>query len=302
MSGGYTHITLRNSPLKRQCSAAGIVARGCALGFGVFQEVLHRRVARTRLSLPRCHRQRFGRLGRRRAQGARRGVPARRRGAGGRHCGRQRPPPLHGVVVRLRFPRRHGRHHPSGGQPQGWTLRAKQNPSPALRDEPGCAQPRASQPGRAGFQSADFLQRGRCVGCGGLRSFRSQRGEAVERSPAGGVSGQAGTGHSRLASRHASHDAVGGKRPRVVRVRPPRGGQSRLVYPAAPEDEYIHGLEVPGGRMDFDELFAKAKNNVLELWGALALSLQGRPSPLDDLKSWSLDTGIDEAGRMTYWS
>ncbi|WP_255210761.1 hypothetical protein [Methylogaea oryzae] len=75
-----------------------------------------------------------------------------------------------------------------------------------------------------------------------------------------------------------------------------------LVYPAAPEDEYIHGLEVPGGRMDFDELFAKAKNNVLELWGALALSLQGRPSPLDDLKSWSLDTGIDEAGRMTYWS
>lgn len=75
-----------------------------------------------------------------------------------------------------------------------------------------------------------------------------------------------------------------------------------LVYPVEPEEEYIRNLEVPGGCMDFDELFAKAKGNVLELWGALALSLQGQPSALDTMKSWSLDTGIDEAGRMTYWS
>lgn len=76
-----------------------------------------------------------------------------------------------------------------------------------------------------------------------------------------------------------------------------------LVYPAAPETQYIQGLKAPGGlTMDFEEIFQKAFNNIVELWGWLALSLQNRESPLDTLKSWSLDTGIDEDGRMVYWS
>ena len=76
-----------------------------------------------------------------------------------------------------------------------------------------------------------------------------------------------------------------------------------LVYPAAPETQYIQGLEVPGGlTMDFEEIFQKAFNNIVELWGWLALSLQKRDSPLDTLTSWSLDTGIDETDRMIYWS
>lgn len=76
-----------------------------------------------------------------------------------------------------------------------------------------------------------------------------------------------------------------------------------LVYPEIPEKKFIDGLETPGGiMMDFEEIFQKALGNVLELWGWLSLSLQNQPSPMDNLTSWSLDTGIDENGRMIYWS
>ena len=75
------------------------------------------------------------------------------------------------------------------------------------------------------------------------------------------------------------------------------------VYPAAPQPEYIRGLKVPNGTtMDFEDIFQKALNNVVELWGWLALSLQKQKSPLDTLASWDLDTGIDENKRMVYWS
>ncbi len=74
-----------------------------------------------------------------------------------------------------------------------------------------------------------------------------------------------------------------------------------LVYPLAPEEEYIRNLKVPNGVMDFEQLFNKAKDNVLELWGDLALALQNQSSPLDTRKSWSLDSGIDEDNRMVYW-
>lgn len=54
-----------------------------------------------------------------------------------------------------------------------------------------------------------------------------------------------------------------------------------LVYPTAPESQYIHDLKTPGGIiMDFEEIFQKAFNNIVELWGWLALSLQNRESPL----------------------
>ncbi len=76
-----------------------------------------------------------------------------------------------------------------------------------------------------------------------------------------------------------------------------------LVYPATPELQYIEGLTVPGGgQMHYDKLFNKAKDNVLELWSWIALALQNQDSQLISMKNWSLDTGIDEAGRMIYWS
>jgi hypothetical protein len=76
-----------------------------------------------------------------------------------------------------------------------------------------------------------------------------------------------------------------------------------LVYPAAPESEFISGLATPvGSKVEFEVVFQKAFNNVLDLWGWLALSMQNKASPLDKLASWSLDSGIDDAGRMTYWA
>jgi len=76
-----------------------------------------------------------------------------------------------------------------------------------------------------------------------------------------------------------------------------------LVYPKEPEIEYLQDLEVPGGSaMSFEDIFQKAKGNVVQLWGWLALSLQDKESPLDTLANWSLDTGIDENDRMIYWS
>ncbi len=75
-----------------------------------------------------------------------------------------------------------------------------------------------------------------------------------------------------------------------------------LVYPVVPEVEYIRHLDVPGGEtMNFDALFQKTLNNIVELWGWLALSLQNQEFPLDTLASWSLDTGIDENKHMVYW-
>jgi hypothetical protein len=78
-----------------------------------------------------------------------------------------------------------------------------------------------------------------------------------------------------------------------------------LVYPVAPDVEYIRHLDVPGGdTMIFEDIFQKALNNIVELWGWMALSLQNRESRLDTLPNWSLDTGIDENNPniMIYWS
>lgn len=76
-----------------------------------------------------------------------------------------------------------------------------------------------------------------------------------------------------------------------------------LIYPAAPEPTYIDTLKVPGDRsMPFEEIFQKALGNVIDMWGWMALSLQNQPSPLDTLKSMSLDTGLDTDDRMVYWS
>jgi len=76
-----------------------------------------------------------------------------------------------------------------------------------------------------------------------------------------------------------------------------------LVYPTFPQPQYIHGRNAPGGIiMDFEELFRKAFNNIVQLWGGLALSLQNRESPLDTLTNWSLDAGIDKSNRMIDWN
>ncbi|HEY5993354.1 MAG TPA: zinc dependent phospholipase C family protein [Gallionellaceae bacterium] len=77
-----------------------------------------------------------------------------------------------------------------------------------------------------------------------------------------------------------------------------------LVYPDDPDQQYIQDLSTPfaGKTMGFEEIYRKAFGNTLDLWGWMSLSLQNRPSVLDALASWSLDSGVDVNGRMTYWS
>ncbi len=68
-----------------------------------------------------------------------------------------------------------------------------------------------------------------------------------------------------------------------------------LVYPAKPDPQYVKALEIPnGGRMDFDQIFDKTVEHLIQFWGDMSLALQGKSSPLDSMPSVSLDTGINE--------
>ncbi|WP_417912470.1 zinc dependent phospholipase C family protein [Candidatus Electronema sp. TJ] len=69
--------------------------------------------------------------------------------------------------------------------------------------------------------------------------------------------------------------------------------RSGLTYPEKPEEQYVRNLQVPhqDKGMDFELVFDKALGCVVEVWGHLSLSLQGKPSPLDSMVGWSLDTG-----------
>ena len=76
-----------------------------------------------------------------------------------------------------------------------------------------------------------------------------------------------------------------------------------LTYPEQPEPQYILGLKVPGGgRMDFEEILAKAAEQITAFWGSLSLSLQGRPSLLDSMAGWGLDDGLDARSKHVFWS
>lgn len=76
-----------------------------------------------------------------------------------------------------------------------------------------------------------------------------------------------------------------------------------LVYPDKPDLQYVNALEIPnGGRMDFDLIFDKTVEHLIEFWADMSLALQGKSSPLDSMPSVSLDTGIDENNKMIYWS
>lgn len=76
-----------------------------------------------------------------------------------------------------------------------------------------------------------------------------------------------------------------------------------LVYPAEPDMQYVKSLKIPNGdRMDFDLIFDKTVEHLIQFWADMSLSLQGKSSPLDTMPSVSLDTGIDENNKMIYWS
>ncbi len=75
-----------------------------------------------------------------------------------------------------------------------------------------------------------------------------------------------------------------------------------LTYPVEPDLQYINGLDVPNGKMDFEAIFNKALGHIVAFWQTMSLALQGRPSPLDSMAGWSLDQGLDSNGNYVFWS
>lgn len=78
-----------------------------------------------------------------------------------------------------------------------------------------------------------------------------------------------------------------------------------LVYPGKERvgDEYITGLEVPGGRMDYDDIFDLAIANVGAAWRVAADGvLCGGRAYLARFGNWNLDTGRDQdTGAYVFW-
>lgn len=50
-----------------------------------------------------------------------------------------------------------------------------------------------------------------------------------------------------------------------------------LIYPTTPETQYIHGLKAPGGIIvDFEEVFQRASNNIVDYGGAGVAAVKPR--------------------------
>lgn len=129
-------------------------------------------------------------------------------------------------------------------------------------------------------------------------------------APATSVLTEEAGGDLPLPTPNAWHRAMGrlmrlaerGDRP-VPFVRHVAAGQG-LIYPHYPEEEYVKQLEIPvpeGAVMDFEEIFERALHKVISFWGDMSPALQTRPSRLDTMSGWSLDTGRNRDGRLIFW-
>lgn len=78
-----------------------------------------------------------------------------------------------------------------------------------------------------------------------------------------------------------------------------------LAYPETEniDPSFIYQLATPEGPMDYSELFARARANVLAVWTGLDEALAiGRSDDLDRLEDWDLDTGRSvQTGRLVFW-
>ena len=77
-----------------------------------------------------------------------------------------------------------------------------------------------------------------------------------------------------------------------------------LTYPAAAdiEDRYVRDLATPGGRMDYDAVFAKALDNVDAMWALIGKAVfEADDAYLTAIRDWDLDTGRDKNGLYAYW-
>ena len=78
-----------------------------------------------------------------------------------------------------------------------------------------------------------------------------------------------------------------------------------LTYPDAGkiDDQYIRGLKVPGGVMDYDQIFDRAVENVKHIWMLISKGvLSDNQDYKNKIGSWNLDTGRDQNGNLVYWA
>lgn len=79
-----------------------------------------------------------------------------------------------------------------------------------------------------------------------------------------------------------------------------------VVYPAEKEIDmqYIKSLSVPGGVLDYDDIFDKTVENVGVVWKWIADAVfEGGQDYMIKLGNWNLDTGRDQGDdKLVFWS
>lgn len=83
------------------------------------------------------------------------------------------------------------------------------------------------------------------------------------------------------------------------------GANLGLTYPQATDvnPAHIEDLATPEGVKHFDEIYERAKHNVLAVWKGLDEALaQGGSKDLNRLEDWNLDTGRSvSTGKLVFW-
>lgn len=77
-----------------------------------------------------------------------------------------------------------------------------------------------------------------------------------------------------------------------------------LFYPSGSEidAQYLVNLRVPGGTMDYEELFEVAVGNVASVWSQLGIAVfKEKDEVLARFGEWNLDTGKDQNDRLVFW-
>ena len=75
------------------------------------------------------------------------------------------------------------------------------------------------------------------------------------------------------------------------------------LYPLKFDASYLENLTTPDGQlMHYDDIFEKAKVNVLRYWEILLRAcIKQEDSDIENILNWNLDTGKDEHGNLTFW-
>jgi hypothetical protein len=82
------------------------------------------------------------------------------------------------------------------------------------------------------------------------------------------------------------------------------GVNAGWTYPAVAEidKQYIENLDTPQGKLHYDQVFDKAKANVLGLWSVIAAGVfQDDMTYLTRIGNWDLDTGEDANRHLALW-